>query len=89
MGDRVPGRLTTPFSGRSTREPRSLSGGHSVFAHSLLKSLRNNTEPYFTSYDLFSRLDRAVTTNSDQKPVRGTVNTAGEEGSGDFTFILR
>lgn len=65
------------------------SGGHSVFAYYLLKSLRNNSEPYLTSYDLFSQLDRAVTNNSDQKPVRGTVDKAGDEGPGDFTFILK
>ncbi len=32
---------------------------------------------------------RAVTNNSKQKPEYGTVAEAGDEGSGDFTFILR
>ncbi len=30
-----------------------------------------------------------MTNNSSQKPEYGTVAGAGDEGSGDFTFILR
>ena len=65
------------------------SGGHSVFAYYLLKALRENERPYITSLDLFQGLARAVTNNSNQKPEYGTVGGAGDEGSGDFTFILR
>ena len=65
------------------------SGGHSVFAYYLLKALRDNDQPYVTSFELFNRLARAVTNNSNQKPEYGTVAGAGDEGSGDFTFILR
>ncbi len=42
-----------------------------------------------TWFELFNRLARAVTNNSSQKPEYGTVAGAGDEGSGDFTFILR
>ena len=65
------------------------SGGHSVFAYYLLKALRENDQPYIASFELFNRLARAVTNNSNQKPEYGTVADAGDEGSGDFTFILR
>jgi hypothetical protein len=65
------------------------SGGHSVFAYYLLKTLRENREPYLASFELFNRFVRAVTNNSKQKPLFGTVADAGDEGAGDFTFILR
>jgi uncharacterized caspase-like protein len=65
------------------------SGGHSVFAFYLLKMLRNNRQPFITSFELFNKLVRAVTNNSNQKPGYGTVTDAGDEGSGDFTFVLR
>jgi hypothetical protein len=65
------------------------SRGHSVFAYYLLKMLRENDRPYLASFELFGRLVRAVTNNSNQKPQYGTVLEAGDEGAGDFTFILR
>ncbi len=64
------------------------SGGHSVFAYYLLKTLRANDAPYITSSELFGRFVRAVTNNSSQKPQFGTIANAGDEGFGDFTFIL-
>jgi hypothetical protein len=64
------------------------SGGHSVFSYFLLKTLRENREPYLASFELFNRFVRAVTNNSRQKPQFGTVSDAGDEGAGDFTFIL-
>ncbi len=65
------------------------SGGHSVFAHYLLKTLASNDRPYVTTSELFGRFVRAVANNSDQKPEFGTIAKAGDEGGGDFTFILR
>ncbi len=65
------------------------SAGHSIFAYYLLKALRENDQAYLTSFELFSRLARAVTNNSAQKPEFGTIRDAGDEGSGDFTFILK
>ena len=64
------------------------SGGHSVFAYYLLTALRENERPYLASFELFGKLARAVTNNSSQKPEFGTVREAGDEGAGDFTFIL-
>jgi len=65
------------------------SGGHSIFAYYLIKTLNNNTKPYITSFQLYDRLVRAVTNNSKQTPEFGTVPDSGDQGSGDFTFILR
>jgi hypothetical protein len=65
------------------------SRGHSVFAYYLLKMLRENDRPYLASFELFAKLARAVTNNSSQKPQYGTVMEAGDEGAGDFTFILK
>lgn len=65
------------------------SGGHSVFAYYLIKVLSENTKPYITSFQLYDRLVRSVTNNSKQTPEFGTVPDSGDQGSGDFTFILR
>ncbi len=65
------------------------SGGHSVFAYFLIKALEENTKPYITSFQLYDRLVRAVTNNSNQTPEYGTVPDSGDQGSGDFTFIRR
>jgi hypothetical protein len=60
-----------------------------VFAYYLLKALRENDKPYLASFELFNKLARAVTNKSNQKPRYGTVTDAGDEGAGDFTFILK
>ncbi len=65
------------------------TGGHSVFAYYLIKTLKENKKPYITSFQLYDRLVRAVTNNSKQTPEIGTVPDTGDQGSGDFTFILR
>lgn len=65
------------------------TGAHSVFAHYFLKALNDNNAPYITSFELFNALARAVANNSSQKPEYGTIGNAGDEGSGDFTFILK
>lgn len=65
------------------------SGGHLVFAYYLLITLRENERLYLATLELFNKLVRAVNNNSTQKSHYGTVMQAGDEGSGDFTFILR
>lgn len=54
-----------------------------------MKALKDNNAPYITSFELFDSLARAVANNSSQKPEYGTIGNAGDEGSGDFTFILK
>lgn len=65
------------------------TGDHSVFAYYFLKALNDNNAAYITSFELFNSLARAVANNSSQKPEYGTIGNAGDEGSGDFTFILK
>lgn len=65
------------------------SGQHSVFAHYFLRALNENALPYVTSFELFNSLARAVTNNSQQRPEYGIIAQAGDEGAGDFTFILK
>ena len=67
----------------------SISDDHSVFVYFLLESLIENEEPYITSKQLFDRLSRKIATVTDQRPEWGTVAGAGDEGSGEFTFIRR
>ena len=63
------------------------TGGHSIFSYYLLKTLRNNVKPYITSFQLFDRLVKSVTINSNQTPQFGIVAESVDQGSGDFTFI--
>ncbi len=76
-------------SGVSTPTSNEGSGGHSVFAWELLTILEENQDTYITSQQLFDRLSRALVGKADRAPEWGTVPDAGDEGSGEFTFILR
>lgn len=76
-------------SGVLVPEANKNSDGHSVFAQQLVRVLEENRDCYITSKQLYDRLSRNVSGISDQKPEWGTVANAGDEGSGEFTFILR
>ena len=67
----------------------SISKDHSVFVYYLLELLTANRDPYITSRQLFERLKRKVAAVTDQLPEWGTIADTGDEGSGEFTFILR
>ncbi len=77
------------ISGGAEPISNEISGAHSVFTHFLLEILENNEEPYITSRQLFEKLQATMTENSDLSPERVTVPDTGDEGFGDFTFILR
>ena len=72
-------------------EPRTeaISKDLSVFVHFLIEVLSENKDPYITSRDLLERLKRKIATVSEQLPEWGTIADAGDEGSGEFTFIRR
>jgi hypothetical protein len=76
-------------SGVLVPEANKDSGDNSVFAQQLVRVLQENRDCYITSKQLYDRLSRNVSGISDQKPEWGTVANAGDEGSGEFTFILR
>ena len=77
------------ISGGLEPQRAAISKDHSVFAHFLIEALVENQDPYITSKQLFDRLSRKMSTVTDQRPEWGTVADAGDEGSGEFTFILR
>lgn len=64
-------------------------GDHSAFAGRLLDILKDNQESYITSKQLFDKLARALVGAEGLNPEWGTIADAGDEGSGEFTFILR
>lgn len=59
--------------------------GHSVFASSFLKALRENNQ-VIDGTSLFAKLRRSVILNSDQVPEYSDIKKAGHDG-GDFVFI--
>ncbi len=64
-------------------------GEHSAFADGLLAILEDNQDSYITSKQLYDKLARALVGEEDLRPEWGTISDAGDEGSGEFTFILR
>ena len=76
------GTLTPVPDGRGT-------GEHSAFADRLLTILEENQESYITSKQLFEMLSQTLVGAEGQNPEWGTIADAGDEGSGEFTFILR
>jgi hypothetical protein len=60
----------------------------SVFFQYLIKNLKENTDEYLSSEELFSRMRIAVINNSENVPQFGTIQNVGDEG-GDFIFIKR
>lgn len=60
----------------------------SVFFQYLLKNLKDNTNDYLSSEELFSKMRMAVINNSENVPQFGTIQNVGDEG-GDFIFIKR
>ncbi|OGW16767.1 MAG: hypothetical protein A3K09_08570, partial [Nitrospinae bacterium RIFCSPLOWO2_12_FULL_47_7] len=72
-------------------EPVSDSGGsgHSVFADTFLKALREVDKTTFTAEELFhSFIKERVAGKSEQTPEYNTIKNSGHDG-GDFVFTLR
>ncbi len=65
------------------------TGGHSVFANAILKSLGEMEDKQFTAADLFQRfIKRGVAGRSDQVPQYSFIRNSGDE-FGDFVFSKR
>ena len=60
----------------------------SAFLKYLIDRLRNNSEKYLSSEQLFSNIRIAVINNSNAIPQFGEIKDVGDEG-GDFIFILK
>lgn len=60
----------------------------SVFFQYFIKNLKENSNDYLSSEELFSKMRMAVINNSENVPQFGTIQNVGDEG-GDFIFIKR
>ncbi len=61
--------------------------GHSVFAHALLRGLRNMEGSEFTAAELFNQfILEQVAGKADQTPEYGAIRNSGHDG-GDFVFV--
>jgi hypothetical protein len=60
----------------------------SVFLEYLNRRLRENTETYLSSQDLFTSFREAVLNNSPNTPQYGIIQDTGDEG-GDFIFVKK
>ena len=60
----------------------------SVFLEYLNRRLRENTETYLSSQDLFTSFREAVLNNSPNTPQYGIIQDTGDEG-GDFIFVRK
>lgn len=64
-------------------------GGHSVFAHFLLRALRQNNKPFLISSDLFPDLRASVSQNADQLPSFGSLRDTGSQLGGELVLFLK
>jgi len=63
--------------------------GHSIFAYTFLRALRDMDEPVFTAEELFYRfVKQSVAGQAEQTPVYSIIRNSGHDG-GDFVFIKR
>ena len=64
-------------------------GGHSVFSHFLIKTLKENSKPFLVPSDLFPEIKAGVAENAEQFPRFGSlVGTGGQQG-GELVLFLR
>ncbi len=75
-------------SGNLTPVSDSGSGGHSVFAYQLLKTLKNNDKPYMTPREIYQNIAPIIGNNSDQLPMTQPIKHADDQG-GEFIFIRK
>jgi len=60
----------------------------SVFLHTLVQRLEDNTQKYISTEELFASIKPAVLNNTETVPQFGDIKGAGDEG-GDFVFVLK
>jgi len=60
----------------------------SVFFQYLIKTLKENTNDYLSSEELFSNMRTGIINNSESIPKYGTIQNVGDEG-GDYIFIKK
>ena len=62
-------------------------GGHSLFAHQFIRSLKSNKKPFLTPREIYSKIGPVVRNNSEQMPQCRPIIMTGDQG-GEFVFIL-
>ncbi len=62
---------------------------HSVFAHFLLKELKENQSPFLLPSDLHDRIKGGVAENANQTPILGTLKETGGEVGGEFVLFRK
>ena len=60
----------------------------SIFTNQLVKTLQNNTAPYYSSYDLFTAIRKPVLSNTNNTPIHLPIQDTGD-AAGYFIFIRR
>ena len=73
-------------SGNKTPVSDQGTGGHSVFAYQLFKSLRENEKPYISTQELYTRIAPIISNNSEQTPLCRPIRNTGDQG-GEFVFV--
>ena len=73
-------------SGNKTPVSDHGTGGHSVFAHQLLKELGNSEKPFISTHELFARIAPVIANNSAQTPICRPILNTGDQG-GEFVFV--
>ena len=62
------------------------TGAHSVFAHQLLKVLKQNDQLFLSTQEIYTRIAPIVSNNSEQTPLCRPVRNTGDQG-GEFVFV--
>jgi hypothetical protein len=73
-------------SGNKTPVSDQGTGGHSVFAYQLLKTLGKNEKPYISTQELYTRIAPIISNNSEQTPLCRPIRNTGDQG-GEFVFV--
>ncbi len=62
------------------------TGGHSIFAYQLLKTLQQNEKPYLSTQEIYTKIAPIVGNNSEQTPICRPIRNTGDQG-GEFIFV--
>ncbi|MCP4021186.1 MAG: hypothetical protein GY729_05040 [Desulfobacteraceae bacterium] len=74
-------------SGNKTPVSDSGTAGHSIFAYQLIKKLKNNTQPYISTQELYTQIAPIIGNNSEQTPLCRPIKNTGDQG-GEFVFVM-
>ncbi|OQX07969.1 MAG: hypothetical protein BWK80_48770 [Desulfobacteraceae bacterium IS3] len=62
------------------------TGGHSIFAYHLLKTLRENEKPFLSPQEIYTRIAPIIANNLNQTPIYRPIRNVGDMG-GQFVFV--